>query len=131
MTDTAATRAATQRPATDHAAVWQAYTDVWQAGSDRRAVFEATLAPECIYTDPLVQARGYDELDAYVRDFQRQVPGGRFVTEQFAVHHDLGLVHWTMRDGAGQRLSGGTSFAEFAEDGRLQRMTGFFDVPEN
>ena len=129
MMDTAAATAARQRPAADHAAVWQAYTDAWQVGSDRRALFEANLAPNCIYTDPLVQANGYDELDAYMADFHVQVPGGHFVTEQFAEHHGLGLIHWTMRDGAGRQIGGGTSFAEFAEDGRLRRMTGFFDVP--
>lgn len=115
----------------DPAAVWDAYTKSWQTGSaqTRRALFERSLSPGCVYTDPLTQASGYDELEAYMEEFHRQVPGGHFLTQAFTAHHDRALIRWTMVDGDGQQIGEGSSYGEFGPDGRLTGMSGFFDVP--
>jgi hypothetical protein len=110
---------------------WERYVGAWTAGSEaeRRAVFESCLAEDCVYVDPLVHARGWPALSAYIISFQQQIPGGRFVTEQFSTHHARSMARWKMVDAAGNRLGDGVSFGVYDEQGRLSAMTGFFDVP--
>ena len=124
---------ATTTTDTSPADVWETYTASWKAASTakRRRLWEDAVAPDCVYTDPLVRAQGYDELEAYVEQFHQQVPGGHFVTQHFTEHHGLGLAHWAMVDGGGQRIGTGTSYAEYGADGRLRRMTGFYEVPSS
>jgi hypothetical protein len=110
---------------------WATYTAAWQAGTDeeRQALLARAVGPGCHYADPLVQLDGTPALAAYMQDLQRQVPGVHFVTWRFMVHHGRSLAQWQMRDGQAQVVGEGTSFGEYAADGRLPRMTGFFEVP--
>jgi hypothetical protein len=111
--------------------VWERYVGAWTASSEagRQAIFAGALARECVYVDPLVVARGWTELSAYIVSFQQQVPGGRFVTEQFSAHHGRSMARWKMLDAAGTQLADGVSFGVYDDEGRLTAMTGFFDVP--
>jgi len=112
-------------------AVWERYVSSWEVASlaERRQVFGTCLAPACVYTDPLTQARGWDELDLYMASFQQQVPGGHFVTEQFFAHHGRSAARWKMLSGEGLPLGEGISYAEYDEQHRLVSMTGFFEPP--
>ena len=47
------------------------------------------MAPDCVYTDPLTEVNGWQELLSYMVEFQGPVPGGHFVTEQFTAHHGV------------------------------------------
>lgn len=44
----------------DHQQVWETYTSAWKAESadNKRALFEASLARECAYQDPLTKVNG-------------------------------------------------------------------------
>jgi len=66
-----------------------------------REIYASCLAPDCVYTDPLTKAKGWDELAAYMTAFHDQIPGGHFVTQQFFAHHQRSVARWTMagRDG--------------------------------
>jgi hypothetical protein len=110
---------------------WERYVGAWTAASEaeRQAVFESCLAKDCVYADPLVHARGWRELSAYISSFQQQIPGGRFVTEHFSTHHARSMARWQMVDAAGNELGDGVSFGVYDAQGRLSAMTGFFDVP--
>ncbi len=110
---------------------WATYTAAWKAGceAERHALLAKAVGPGCHYADPLVQLDGTQALSAYMQDLQRQVPGLHFVTRRFMVHHGRSLAQWQMLDGRAQVVGEGTSFGEYAADGRLQRMTGFFEVP--
>lgn len=111
--------------------IWETYTSSWKTGSEeeRRSLFEASLDPDCRYTDPLVLARGWKPLSAYIEDLQKQVPGVHFVTTKFATHNHKCLAHWEMRGEQAQVLSEGVSYGEFNEAGKLVAMTGFFAAP--
>ena len=116
---------------TEFESTWATYTAAWKAGSDeeREALLGRAVQPDCHYADPLVQVEGWPALSAYMADLQRQVPGMHFVTRRFSVHHGRSMAQWHMLDAQAQVVGEGTSFGEYAADGRLRRMTGFFDVP--
>ena len=110
---------------------WEAYTAAWKPenAARRRSLFEQTLRRDCEYRDPLVHAVGWDALDFYMQDFHRQVPGGHFVTTWFLAHHDRSVAKWEMRNADATVLGQGVSYAEYADDGKLRAMNGFFDTP--
>lgn len=110
---------------------WLTYASSWKAetASERRALYEASLSPDCIYTDPLAVAHGWDELLAYMEAFHAQIPGGHFVTRYFLAHHGQSIAHWDMCDAEGNKLGEGTSHARFDGHGKLTSMTGFFETP--
>jgi hypothetical protein len=111
---------------------WEAYAASWKAETEdeRKALFVESLAPDCIYADPITRAEGWDALMAYMNDFHDQVPGGHFVTQRFQSHHGACLVHWNMVAGDGTVLGDGVSHGRFGDGGRLVAMTGFFDTPD-
>jgi hypothetical protein len=116
---------------TDFESTWATYTAAWKAGSDeqRRALLGRAVQADCHYADPLVQAEGWQALSDYMGDLQRQVPGVHFVTGRFTVHHGRSMAQWRMLDGQARTVGEGVSFGEYAADGRLRRMTGFFEIP--
>ncbi|MEO1172958.1 MAG: nuclear transport factor 2 family protein [Myxococcota bacterium] len=111
---------------------WNTYASSWGATSDkeRRERYQAALDPECVYTDPQMQARGFDELLAYMKQFHEQVPGGYFVTREFTAHHDRSLAKWNMCGADGTVLGDGISYGEYNQNGKLVAMTGFFKAED-
>ena len=111
---------------------WETYASSWRSTSaeDKRALYEKSLSPECVYTDPLAQTRGWGELLAYMQEFHRQVPGGHFVTVEFMAHHDRSIAKWEMRDGSDAVLGDGVSYGEYDEHGKLVAVNGFYRTPE-
>ena len=108
---------------------WDAYTKSWSVAdtSKRLQLFEQCLNADCVYTDPLMQTTGYEQLSGYMSELHKNVPGVAFVTTDFKGHHDRSLTHWNMVDAKGNVLSQGTSYAMYGTDGRLTQMTGFFE----
>ncbi len=106
---------------------WETYTSSWAASpSDRLEAFRSALEAGCVYKDPNIEAKGYDELAGYMEGFQEQMPGAGFVTRSFVSHHDSALINWDMVAGDGTVVSPGTSIGVFSESGKLVSMTGFF-----
>jgi len=110
---------------------WETYTKSWSETdpNKRMQLLKESLSPQCVYTDPNVQASGYENLSGYMTQFQKSAPGARFVTTEFVEHHDRSLVHWNMTDDKGKILGTGASFAVYGDDGRLLQMSGFFAAP--
>lgn len=111
-------------------AVWEEYVQSWKAASRerKRELYANCLSPECVYTDPLARTCGWDELLAYMIDFQKQVPGGHFITEHFLAHHDKSIARWRMVDGAGNKIGEGISYGEYDAAFKLRAMTGFYET---
>lgn len=114
-----------------HKDIWEAYTKSWSVAdaSKRLQLFEECLSPDCVYTDPITRATGYDQLSRYMADLHKHVPGVTFVTTDFKSHHDRSLTHWNMVSGSGEILSQGASYGVYGTDGRLTQMAGFFELP--
>jgi len=111
--------------------VWESYVSAWKLTSivEKRELFSTCLTPECVYTDPLTLARGWQELLDYMVRFHTQVPGAYFVTQRFLAHHRCSVAHWKMVNAEGLTLDEGISYAEYDDTGRLRNVTGFFTSP--
>lgn len=107
---------------------WEVYTGSWSEtdAAARQKIFEQCLNPDCDYSDTHVHVNGHDQLAAYMVEFQKNVPGGRFVTTEFAEHHGRSLAHWNLVVGEDKVVGKGASFGQYHADGRLKQMTGFF-----
>jgi len=115
---------------TPHEKIWETYVKSWKAPlEERRGLLEAALSPECVYQDPLARTAGWDELLGYIADFQQRFPGCAFVTRRFMTHHGRSVAHWEMCGADGTALSDGIGCGEYDADGKLLRITGFFEVP--
>lgn len=108
---------------------WEIYTRSWSETdiAKRLQLFEQSLSSECVYSDPLTQVTGYEQLSAYMSELHKNVPGVKFISTEFKNHHDRSLTHWDMIDGNGNVLSQGISYGLYGADGRLVQMSGFFD----
>ena len=115
----------------DYRTTWETYVASWKAPSaeQKRALYQQALSPECVYTDSLTQATGWDELLAYMQEFHEQVPGGYFVTVEFMAHHDRSLARWELHGADGAVLGDGTRYGEYDAHGKLVAMNGFFATP--
>jgi len=111
---------------------WEIYASAWKAAevTEKRALFEKCLDPNCQYNDPLIKTKGWDELLSYMLDFHQQIPGGHFVSTYFLAHSNKSIVRWEMRNGDNIVLGEGISYGEYNEHGKLTSMTGFFETPE-
>lgn len=111
---------------------WEIYTLSWSEtdASERLKLFEQSLSSDCIYTDPLIQTNGYEQLSGYMAELHKNVNGVRFITTAFSSHHDRSLAQWNMLDANGNLLSQGASYGLYGIDGRLVQMTGFYAIPD-
>jgi len=110
---------------------WEAYTSSWQADSaeKKRTIFEECLDDSCVYNDPHVKTKNWDELLGYMLDFNVQVPGGHFVTKSFMAHNNQSIAKWEMKNGQQAVIGEGISYGRYNENGKLISMTGFFETP--
>lgn len=83
-----------------------------------------------MYTDPLIQTSGYEQLSGYMVELQKNVPGVKFIVTNFKNHHDRSLAHWNMTDSSGNIIMQGASFGLYGADGRLTQMSGFYEPPQ-
>ena len=113
-------------------ATWETYASSWGEPdvAKKRALFENSLDPNCVYNDPLTKIRGWNELESYMLDFNEKVPGGHFVVTRFLTHSNKSIAIWEMKNGENTVLSNGISYGEYNEAGKLVAMTGFFEQPE-
>ena len=111
---------------------WETYGSSWKAEStaEKRALFKRSLDPACQYHDPLIKTQGWDELEAYMLDFHKNIPGGHFVTTYFLAHSNKSISCWEMRNAENVLLGDGISYGEYNESGKLISMTGFFEPPQ-
>lgn len=111
---------------------WETYTRSWNVASraEKRALFGKSLDPACVYNDPRVRTEGWDELEAYMLDFHRRIPGAHFVTAYFLAHHNKSIARWEMRNAENVLLGDGISYGEYNDNGNLVCMTGFFESPQ-
>lgn len=111
--------------------IWETYTTAWSEpdNSKRFELFKKSLLADCIYCDPLVNTSGYKELTDYIGELHHNVPGVRFVTKAFISHHNQSLAHWDMTDALGNVLATGASYGQYGDNGLLQRMAGFYQIP--
>jgi hypothetical protein len=107
--------------------MWEIYTGAWSEAdvAKRQILLEKCAHPDCLYTDPNIQTMDLEQLSGYMKEFQNNAPGCKFVTTKFESHHDRSLVHYDMVDSKGTVLAKGASYGMYRADGRLVQMAGF------
>jgi hypothetical protein len=94
----------------------------------RRTLIEDVYAEHAAYTDPMVQARGWEGIDATIAAVQERFPGHRFtLADEVDAHHDIVRFRWHLSaPGAAEPLVVGFDVAELGA-GRIRRVHGFLD----
>jgi len=106
------------------------YVAAWNCADPTRraALLAACWAPGATYTDPTVALSDADELQAHIVGKQRGRPGAVIeVTGPVDAHHDWAWFRWRAHLDDSTLVSG-FDCVQFAADGRLQCVVGFFDV---
>lgn len=109
---------------------WETYTQSWKVTEEdgKMALLLDSTEPSCVYADPLTKTTNYGELLGYMKSFHEQAPGFYFKTYQFQEHHGSCVAKWQMLNADGAVMGDGVSFGEFSASGKLQKITGFFEV---
>ncbi len=105
------------------------YCDAWGEADavKRRSMFEQVFSETSQYMDPQVQFMQWTKLDDYVGSLHQSLPGFHIaVTSDVDSHNHVGRFSWKLVTQDGQGSIEGVDFVEFSEDGKLQRITGFF-----
>ena len=106
---------------------WDQYAQFWSmAEDDRKARLAEVATPDVTYTDPNVTVSGAAAFSDHIGQFQKDIPGGRFVITGAFEHHQRTLAHWDMLGADGFVMIKGTSFADLNEEGKFASFTGFF-----
>ena len=121
--------------------VLAAYTAAWGQNSeeDIRQALEACWTESSTYVSPLTdEVRGVGGLAGLILDLPVMFPGAALgTTRPPDVHHDAACVPWRLCSTAPIRTLGrdfgraldGVDFVEFDPEGRIRRITAFFDFP--
>jgi hypothetical protein len=121
--DAAGQDAAALDPIAAYGAAW-----VEPAPERRLALLEAAWADGAVYSDPLAHVAGREALAAHIGGTQDALPGSRIeVTSEPVRHHDSAFFRWTMTGADGAVLVTGFDVVQLDGDGRIARLTGFFD----
>jgi hypothetical protein len=115
----------------DLAAVVRRYDEVWAERdvARRREILDAIWTDDTVYLDPDVPDGlvGPDALVDFIEASFEQYPGLVITAiSEVAVLRDRAWYRWRQTSTDGQAIDG-TDFIEFDADGRIQRLTGFYD----
>jgi hypothetical protein len=115
---------------TDMQAIVTRYIEAWNETdpATRRAKIDQLYTADAGYTDPLVDARGVEQIDATIAGAQQQFAGLVFsLAGTVDTHHGTARFHWHLgAPGADEPLVVGFDVA-VAEGGRLRQVYGFLD----
>ncbi|WP_430390138.1 nuclear transport factor 2 family protein [Dyella sp. 20L07] len=98
----------------------------------RRVLIEELYAEHAVYTDPMVQAKGWEAIDATIAAVQAMFPGHVFrLGGPVDAHHDMVRFHWDLSaKDADEPLVVGFDVAAL-DAGRIRQVFGFLDkVPQ-
>lgn len=94
---------------------------------ERDRLLERSFSQNGTYTDPDSHVASRAALSDSIGLVLSRTPGARITCGHIQTHHDTMRMTWVMVDANGKELLRGMDFGEFADDGRLRRIVGFFD----
>lgn len=112
--------------------VIQAYMAAWNEPDEakRKPLLERCWADDGLYVDPQADVRGRDALSAIIGGMHGSMPGARIeITSGLDTHHNQVRFAWAFVQADGKRAIEGIDAGEFAADGRLARIAGFWGAP--
>lgn len=94
----------------------------------RRDLIARTFTEDASFLDPLLAGDGHAAIDGLVAAVHGRFPGHRFAHKgEVDGHHDRVRFSWELVPEGGAAVAAGTDFAVI-RDGRMQNVTGFFDL---
>ena len=107
--------------------IWETYRISWSNDNsvERTDELQKIMTIDFEYRDPNVELKGHEELSDYMSQFQKEFVESSFTIQDFQVHHDRSLTHWSMVNAENEVVGKGTDFATY-ENGKLKQITGFF-----
>lgn len=109
-----------------------AYLSGWNEvdPGERAAIVEQCWGDECALVDPPREGRGHAGVHEMIEALHAHYPHHRFVrVGEVEEHHDAFRVRWELRGPDGAAALTGTDYGLVGPDGRLTRVTGFFELP--
>ena len=92
----------------------------------RLALLTKSWADDGVYMDPTGRAEGRDALVAHIGGFQAMMPGHTIdMISGVDARDNLFRFAWVMRKGT-EDIIEGMDYGEFAPDGRVSKIVGFF-----
>jgi hypothetical protein len=92
----------------------------------RAALLQRSWADDGVYTDPTATVEGRDALVTHIGGFHTMMPGHQIdMASGVDSYGGVFRFAWVMRNGDEIALEG-MDFGEFATDGRIARIVGFF-----
>jgi uncharacterized protein YndB with AHSA1/START domain len=93
----------------------------------RRALLEACTTADVIYRDDFAALEGREDLDSHIAATHVHMPGMRLERQgPLAKSQGAALVRWRALRPDGGAAGSGTSFVDFAPEGRIARVAGFW-----
>jgi hypothetical protein len=93
----------------------------------RRELLRRAWAPKGTYTDPLSHVEGREALVELIGGFLQKFPGAQIVPSSHAdFHHGMLRFTWKFIGGDGKTVNEGIDFGIVGNDGKLQKIVGFF-----
>lgn len=108
----------------------QRYVDAWNTTGTaaRRDAVERLWGEDGRYVDPLVEARGSEQIAGTIAAVQEQFPGWVFrLVGQVEGHHDTVRFAWELGPSGADAPVAGSDVAVVGPDGRLAAVHGFLD----
>ncbi len=115
----------------DHTATVRRYGEAWAEGDAARRLAQLAeiWADEGVYVDAEIPegVKGREALSAHISESFKELPGLAITaTTEVAALGDRAWYRWSAT-AANEEPFTGTDFIEFAPDGRITRVTNFFD----
>jgi hypothetical protein len=117
---------------TTTAAVINDYMNAWNEtdAAKRKALLDRAWAEGGVYIDPLMDLKGRDALSDAIAGMHAQQPGVSIVLASgIDQHHNQVRFRWDFIGADGKTAIQGIDVGELANDGRLQRIIGFWAEP--
>ncbi|GAB3461909.1 nuclear transport factor 2 family protein [Actinophytocola sediminis] len=106
------------------------YVDSWNESDvdHRHVLIEAVWSESCAYHAPAIEARGFRAISQNITRIQDKYPNRVFCrTSEVFSHKDRVRYTWAMLDLGGSATIAGVDYAQFADDGKLCRVTCVYD----
>jgi len=106
-----------------------AYIDAWNEpqADTRRQILAEVMADDAVYADPAAQLDSRAALAEYIGVVLDKHPGRRIVrTSGVDAHNLVCRFNWRLVRADGTQGQESVDFVDFAGDGRIRRVTGFF-----
>ena len=112
---------------TEH--IIDSYCAAWneECEQNRLTLLRSCMIEDAVYVDPTTSLKGLAQLSEHIAAVFKRFPRSKIIrTSGIDHHHGIGRFSWVKELHDGSRLADSIDVVEFAADGKLHRVIGFF-----